>query len=300
MALVNIFLTRTKVMKKSILLSIALALLYYVAYAGTEHFGTSAEQVVYENNKSVIDSLLNRRVSEQLVRMYHFYKVPDKAYKQLKHYTKQCEFMLICQDFLLVDSLVQRVENKIRIEQCYTDSINTILIPVDGNHISGDNVSYALRSKEILGLDSVQYDYIMKLAVDMARRIKVDYRINVWNEEMEVLKKTLNKQQLQSFFRIRNAQKVTAEFDEIIEKLKNANLTEQIDSVKDIPDAVNYLFNKQMVKDLYRNRGTEQKRYLIELDKNKPKIISLLDGIYKKEKYMEEEHKAMVGKEFIW
>lgn len=150
----------------------------------------------------------------------------------------------------------------------------------------------------MLELDSVQYDYIMNKAVDMARRIKSDYRTAVWNEEMEILKTTLDKHQLQSFFRSKNAKSVTTEFDNIMKKLGDAGLTEQIDSIKDVPDAVNYLFYKQMVKDLYRNFGTSQKRYLSEIDKNKPKIISLFDGLIKKERYREEE--PNFNKEFIW
>lgn len=150
----------------------------------------------------------------------------------------------------------------------------------------------------MLELDSVQYDYIMNKAVDMARRIKSDYRTAVWNEEMEILKTTLDKHQLQSFFRSKNAKSVTTEFDNIMKKLGDAGLTEHIDSIKDVPDAVNYLFYKQMVKDLYRNFGTSQKRYLSEIDKNKPKIISLFDGLIKKERYREEE--PNFNKEFIW
>lgn len=152
----------------------------------------------------------------------------------------------------------------------------------------------------MLELDSVQYDYIMNKAVDMARRIKSDYRTAVWNEEMEILKTTLDKHQLQSFFRSKNAKSVTTEFDNIMKKLGDAGLTEQIDSIKDVPDAVNYLFYKQMVKDLYRNFGTSQKRYLSEIDKNKPKIISLFDGLIKKERYREEEQNLNFNKEFIW
>lgn len=138
----------------------------------------------------------------------------------------------------------------------------------------------------------------MNKAVDMARRIKSDYRTAVWNEEMEILKTTLDKHQLQSFFRSKNAKSVTTEFDNIMKKLGDAGLTEQIDSIKDVPDAVNYLFYKQMVKDLYRNFVTSQKRYLSEIDKNKPKIISLFDGLIKKERYREEE--PNFNKEFIW
>lgn len=273
-------------------------MLCYVTNSIAQNF--VAEQTVYNANKQIFDSLLNQRVPEGIVRISHFYNIPQNKHRELKHYVKQREFRLLCQDYLLKDSLVNRVETKLNIEQCYTDSINILLIPVEGNHISGENLSYALRCKEMLELDSVQYDYIMNKAVDMARRIKSDYRTAVWNEEMEILKTTLDKHQLQSFFRSKNAKKVTTEFDNIMKKLGDAGLTEQIDSIKDVPDAVNYLFYKQMVKDLYRNFGTSQKRYLSEIDKNKPKIISLFDGLIKKERYREEEQNLNFNKEFIW
>lgn len=286
-------------MKKTVL-SIVFTLLFYAAYAGTQNVATSVEQTIYETNKSVIDSLLNQRIPEGLVRISHSYKVPANAYKKLKHYVKQRELKLACQDFLLKDSLVRRVENKIKIEQCYTDSINTILIPVEGNHLSGENLSCALRCKDILGLDSLQYDYIMKTAVEMARRIKEDYRTEVRNDEMAILKTTLNKQQLLSFFQWKNAEKVTVEFDEIMEKLKNAGLTEQLDSAKDVPDAVKYLFNRQMIKELYRNQGVSQKRYLSELDKSKPVIIRMLDGLNRKDKNRKEEQEKTMDKDYTW
>lgn len=85
-----------------------------------------------------------------------------------------------------------------------------------------------------------------------------------------------------------------------MEKLQIANLTEQIDSISDVREAVNYLFNKHMIKDLYRNYGTSQRKYLLELDKNKPKIILLLDGLEKREKLTKEKENITVGKEFIW
>ena len=55
---------------------------------------------------------------------------------------------------------------------------------------------------------------------------------------------------------------------------------------------------RKVRKDLYRSYGTSQKKYLAELDKSKPKMISMLEGIDKKARV--EEKKKTVGKEFIW
>lgn len=287
-------------MKKSTLLDITLPIFCFAVSVNAHNFSSPAEQTIYESNKHVIDSMLEKRIPEGLVKISHFYKVPANSHNKLKHYVEQRELQLICQDYLFADSLVQRVINKIKIEQCYTDSINTILIPVKGNNISGENLSYALRHREMLGLDSIQYDHIMKTAVEMARHIKADYRTEVWNEEMEILKTTLDNNQLQSFFRSKNARKVTDEFKKIYDKLIDAGLTEHIDSTKYVPDAINYLFNRQMLKDLYRSNSAAQKIYLSELERNKPEIISMYDGLIYKEKYRREEQGKAEDNDFIW
>ena len=72
----------------------------------------------------------------------------------------------------------------------------------------------------------------------------------------------------------------------------------QLDSAKDAKEAIKYMHRRQMIKDLYRYYGTSQKKYLAELDKSKPKMIKMLDGIDKKARV--EEKEKTVGKEFVW
>lgn len=284
-------------MKKKNLLSIALAMLYLSADAEVLKC-TPQEETVYLTNKELVDSLLFSRYPEEVVKVNILYHVPEKEREKLEFFIKNREFKYICQDLLYKDSLWRRAKNKIIIERMFRDSINTILIPAYRNNISGDNVSYALHCKNYLDLDSAQYAYIMDKAVNMARRIRKNHNINLWNEEMEILKKTLDKRQLRAFFVRKNAAKVTEEFNKAWAKLEAEGLTEQLDSTKDANDAVNYLHNKQMIKDLYRSYGTSQKKYLAELDKNRPKMIGMLESIDKKAR-IEEKNKS-VSKAFIW
>lgn len=284
-------------MKKKNLLSIALAMLYLSAGAEVLKC-TPQEEAVYSANKELVDSLLFSRYPEEVVKTNILYYVPEKEREKLEFFIKNREFKYICQDMLYKDSLWRRAKNKIIIERVFRDSINTILIPAYQNHISGDNVSFALHCRNYLGLDSTQYAYIMDKAVNMARRIRNNHNVNLWNEEMDVLKKTLDKRQLRAFFVRKNAAKVTEEYNKTWAKLEAEGLTEQLDSAKDADDAVNYLHNRQMIKDLYRSYGTSQKKYLAELDKNKPKMINMLESIDKKARI--EEKKKTVSKAFIW
>lgn len=282
---------------KTILLCIALALLCLSAKAEVLRC-TIQEKDVYLANKELVDSMLDFRSREEVAKIYHFFNVPEKDMTRLEFFVRNREFKYICQDILYKDSLDRRVKNKITIERVFQDSINTILIPTCQHHISGENLSYALHCRNMLNLDSAQYAYIMDKALSMARRIRKDYRVNLWNEEMKVLRKTLDKGQLWSFFRRKNYLKVLDEFDKAWDKLKEADLTEQLDSAKDAKEAIKYMHSRQMIKDLYRGYGTPQKKYLAELDKSKPKMMRMLDGIDKKAKV--EEKRKTVGKEFVW
>lgn len=284
-------------MRKAVLLCIVLAMLCLSARA-EELRCTIQEKEVYLANKELVDSMLDFRYREEVAKINHFFHVPEKDMARLEFYVKNREFKYICQDILYKDSLDRRVRNKIIIDWVFQDSINTILIPTCQHHISGENLSYALRYRNTLDLDSAQYAYIMGKALSMARRIRNDYRVNLWNEEMEILKKTLDKGQLWSFFRRKNAKKIWDEFDKAWDKLEKAGLTEQLDSAKDAKEAIKYMHSRQMIKDLYRSYGTSQKKYLAELDKSKPKMMRMLDGIDKKARV--EEKKKTVGKEFVW
>lgn len=282
---------------KTILLSIALAMLCPAAKAEVLRC-TIQEKEVYLANKELVDSMLDFRYREEVAKINHYFNVPEKDMARLEFFVKNREFKYICQDILYKDSLDRRVKNKITIERVFQDSINTILIPTCQHHISGENLSYALHCRNMLNLDSAQYAYIMDKALSMARRIRKDYRVNLWNEEMKVLRKTLDKGQLWSFFRRKNYLKVLDEFDKAWDKLKKADLTEQLDSAKEAKEAIKYMHSRQMIKDLYRGYGTSQKKYLAELDKSKPKMMRMLDGIDKKARV--EEKRKTVGKEFVW
>lgn len=284
-------------MRKAVLLCIMLAMLCLSTRAEVLRC-TIQEKEVYLANKELVDSMLDFRYREEVAKINHYFNVPEKDMARLEFFVKNREFKYICQDILYKDSLDRRVKNKITIERVFQDSINTILIPTCQHHISGENLSYALHCRNMLNLDSAQYAYIMDKALSMARRIRKDYRVNLWNEEMKVLRKTLDKGQLWSFFRRKNYLKVLDEFDKAWDKLKEADLTEQLDSAKDAKEAIKYMHSRQMIKDLYRGYGTSQKKYLAELDKSKPKMMRMLDGIDKKARV--EEKRKTVGKEFVW
>lgn len=232
------------------------------------------------------------------------YKVPARGGRRLAYFVKERERRKACYNYLYADSLMLRVRCKMEVDSVYRDSINTLLIPVRGNRISGENISLALADRRLLQLDDAQYDYLMDMALDMARRLRANPRANVWNDEMNLLRKTLTPAQLDNFFFSKNGMAVNKDFKDGWSKLAAAGLTQQLDSAKDIPQALTYFYKRRQIKDLFRYYGTSQKKYLAELDKNKPTMIQMLAALEKREREAanrkQREKNKTVGKEFSW
>lgn len=239
---------------------------------------------------------------ESSLEMRLTYNVPFDKMNQLVEFVKNREKRKLCYNTVYADSLLKRVMCKMEIDSLYRDSINTILIPLPNSRISGENISLALQNSKSLRLDDAQYDNMMEQAVDMARQIRRNRTLNVWNREMEVLRKTLTSDQLTYFFVIKNLDKVSAEIDNGWKKLTNAGLTENLDSVKEFPLAFRYYQEYYKIKDLYRYYGTSQKKHIAELEKRKPAMVQLLATLDKNTREQEKnKHKTKtIGKEFVW
>lgn len=239
---------------------------------------------------------------ESSLEMRLTYNVPFDKMNQLVEFVKNREKRKLCYNTVYADSLLKRVMCKMEIDSLYRDSINTILIPLPNSRISGENISFALQNSKSLRLDDAQYDNMMEQAVDMARQIRRNRTLNVWNREMEVLRKTLTPDQLTYFFVIKNLDKVSAEIDNGWKKLTNAGLTENLDSVKEFPLAFRYYQEYYKIKDLYRYYGTSQKKHIAELEKRKPAMVQLLATLDKNTREQEKnKHKTKtIGKEFVW
>lgn len=287
-------------MKRKFLFCIALAMIYAGASAQSLR-QIDMEEEMLRTEQSEIANAVAYHGQEQLHELQLTYHVPQSDVRRLADFIKNREMRKYCYNSIYADFITERVRCKLEIDSLYRDSINTVLIPLPDSKISGDNISYALKCRRTLKLDSAQYDYMMDRALDMARRMRKSRTLNVWNEEMNILKSTLSKQQLRTFFFNKNARAVTKKVDDGWKRLADAGLTEQMDSITETSRAFFYFHEQQKIKDLYRYYGTSQKKYLAELSKNMPLMVKMLDGLDKKARIIEnEKKKGTLGKEFIW
>lgn len=295
---------KRKFIKLNLLFGVAFAFMCSSAFAQTSLRQFRAEEDTLREHFMEIANATYPIEKEGVVALMLKYKVPSGKVNKLSYYVKERERRKVCYNYLYGDSILKRVLCKLEIDSIYRDSINALLIPVVGNKISGDNISLALAHRKLVGLDDAQYDYLMNRAVALARKIHANPRVNVWNEEMDVLRKTLTNIQLTNFFFDKNGGSVTKEIKSGWQKLVDAGLAEKLDSVKDVNLAFTYYHKRQKIKDIFRYYGTSQKKYLAELDKHKPPMVQMLANLEKKEREAarakKRESNKTVGKEFVW
>jgi len=159
-------------------------------------------------------------------------------------------------------------------------------------------VSLALSLSSLLRLDDTQREYLMDIALSIARRIHKEPRADFWNEEMDVLRKILSAGQLNTFFMNKNSERITGALDAGWRRIVAARLTSQVDSAKEFPRAYIYYHEQFKIMDIFRNFGTPRKKNLAELQKHKPAMVRIVDELIRREK--EQKRGNAVGNEFVW
>lgn len=286
-------------MKRKFLLSIALALIYSATGAQSFRKLDVEEEMLHKDHAEILNATANTG-REKSLELRLRYNIPFEKMDTLFTLIRNREMRKHCYNMIYTNSIMKRVMCKMEIDSLYRDSINTVLIPLPDSRISGENISHVLHSSKALRLDKAQYDYMMDKAVDMARRIRQNRTLNVWNEEIDVLRKTLTSKQLTYYFVIKNLDKVSTDIDKGWKKIVDAGLTAQLDSAKEFPLAFRYYQELYKIKDIYRYYGTSQKKYIAELEKRKPAMVQMVATLEKNEREQKKNKQKTIGKEFVW
>lgn len=257
---------------------------------------TEEEKAAYTANapEAVIRAGFNDEDALAELRMK--YIVPQKDVARLRNLVRRRECRKIAYDYIYPSSPEQRVKEKLAIDSVFQDSIDAILIP--NNAISGENISYAVKAAPALKLDAAQSEYILNHAIDIARRLRKSPRLNVWNEEFDVLRKTLTEKQLETMMMLKNGSKVTRRVRASWSRLNEAGLTADLDSARECAKTYMYYLKEQNIKDIYKYYGTSQKKHLAELAKQQPKIVVLCNALDKKKRVA--DRPKNVGKDMVW
>lgn len=281
-------------------LKITLMLLAFAqigSYAQSALDFTDDEKAVYDANKKDVKKRAKLAASDAYAKCCMEFKVLKSMSGKLSKLMLLRESRKEVYDYIYPDKATKRVTAKKQIDSVFQDTINSILIPYNYG-IAGENISFALRYNKMLKLDEAQYGYLKNNAVGMARKKAKNPRKNYYNDEINLLRKTLSDKQLNSFLVHKNGMKVTKKVRDTWAKIKLAGLENELDSAKDCAKAYMYYFEQQKINDLFKHYGTSRKAKLADLAKRMPKIIKMADAINKREK---QSGKKNAGKnDFVW
>lgn len=243
---------------------------------------------------SVLDevALWNGEEAFERMRMKYRFKKADAS--KLKHLYMEREKEKI-QPYKAELSVKNTITYKNYVDSVYSDSIYRYLIPE--NKISSENLSCALKFSKRIELDEAQYEYLMSCALRMAHRLEKNPLLNLWDEEMDILRKTLTFKQLRNMLILKHKKAIQKEMDQVWSQLEAANLIDEVDSAKEYSKARMCIALKYCINDVYRHKSGERRNNLEELKRNRPLLIKMYDALVqrKKEKKEEEDYR-----EFVW
>lgn len=258
-------------------------------------------QAVVSQTTTVIPAAVSQRAAEEAMAVRLTYDMRREAIPTLEYFTLQKEMLKAKVDSMFRDNLAERMKWKVSIDRTYRDSINTVIIPSLINNVSGKNVSSALYWKEALLLDTAQYSTLMEKALELARHLHANPHTDVWDEDIKAITSILDEKQQRRYFHFKNAINVSNDMRKAWRRLADAGLTEQLDSVTAMSQAFDYYHELYRIKDICRNHGRQQRKYIAELDRHKPQMLKMLDALDKQARIDEDEKKTpTVGKEFVW
>ncbi len=281
-------------MGKRVLSCVLTVIVTLGAYAQNEF--TDSERKVFEEHENEIISRSRIAGEDAHAELCMKYNVPKSQSEKLASMLVERERRKAVYDYIYPSSPRLRAQAKLSVDSVYQYHVDEILIPY--NKMSGENITFLLRRRKAFRLDDAQYEYLMKHAVEMCHKMRKDRKADVWDEEMAVMRNTLGKKMFNSFLIQKNASVVTKRMKESWKKLRDAGLTEELDSVSDCARMYMFYMEQEKIKSVYKNFSTERKKRLAENDKQMPKAVKMYYALARKEreakKSESEETKGLV------
>ncbi|MBR4589507.1 MAG: hypothetical protein IKO36_02485 [Bacteroidaceae bacterium] len=240
-------------------------------------------------------SVLGEDAFINILRKYRVNKPDVERLKQLCINREVCKYIF---NYLPMNPLT-RVLAKERADSLYQDSINMLLIP-ENYHISGHAISLALCLADFLKLPEKSRSALMDSALDFARRRRKNPYANFAVDEVKVLRKYIKPDDLWNIYVEKNKEEAIRRSHAAWDTLRNANLTYELDSDRQVV-ATQFYYEKEMtMRDMYVDNEVVCERNLSDLYKSRTKLIVMYDAYMAKKRIRKENERKVVGDEYTW
>lgn len=239
--------------------------------------------------RQVINETANENGHEAYIEMRDKYVVDRRDVKRIQRLLfKREKRKAICR-YMYPNSIHDRVKAKRHIDEIYRDSLDAILIPFNKG-ISGENISAALLTARALKMDESKYKAVLDKALSIAHQRRSNPDIDTWDEELNLIKATFDKDQMRNFFSIKDSREATDRMNEAWKAVCEAGQAEELDSATECARAYMYIREELRLRCIYRNKKDILDRNLKNLHRQMPPLLRRQEALLKGDDAKDDEH----------
>lgn len=189
----------------------------------------------------------------------------------------------------LSENLEQRYKDKRNIDQEYEDSICRVMAPYWNMGLP--NLYKAILYREGINLTDSQYRDIVTNMIRLKTKAE-RMSGNMWGDELEVLKEVLTGDQLDTYFRAKNARIATRDSRLAWQRLKDAGMTNDLDSAKTVARIFIHKLKILQATDLYWNDENKKREAWTAIDYYAPMEMRRVYSINRKNRAKKQGYKG--------
>ena len=191
--------------------------------------------------------------------------------------------------FYLSDNLKERFQDKRNIDQEYEDTICRIMAPYWNMGLP--NLYKAVQYRKGLNLSNEQYNTIVTNMIRLkpkAEKTKGD----MWGDELTVLQEVLDGDQLDTYFRAKNARIATRDSKIFWERLKDEGMANDLDSTSAVSRIFIHRLKIMQASDLYWNDENKKREAWNAIDRYAPLEMRRVYSVDRKNRAKKQGYKG--------
>jgi len=240
------------------------------------------ERSVYLHHKKEFDARFEIARQDKYLDLTTCYVVKDEYANKLRTIIETQEARKLVFDFLFPEDQKRRYYEKAKIEKEYSDSIDRILL-LSGNDISSPNMPIVFNNMiDYSIITPEQVEIFLAAAIGFKKDLVKNPRRDMWKKELELLQNTLNDEQLERFFTIKNARIAMRDAQNYWERLKEAGLTSDLDSVKAVNQVYIHKLKIMEATDIYTYDDAQKREAWAAIDQYAPTPVKRVYAINRK------------------
>lgn len=209
--------------------------------------------------------------------------------KQLYYLIHEREMHKQLCNISLKENLQERVLRKKTIDRQYEDTICRVMAPYWNMGLP--NLYLAILNKKRLNLSEMQYNDIVTHMIRLKPKAEKT-RETLWGDELQVLQEILNGDQLDSYFRAKNARIATRDSKIFWEKLKDEGMANDLDSTAAVSRIFVHRLKIMQASDIYWNNETKKREAWNAIDRYAPLEMRRVYSVDRKNRAKKQGYKG--------